>query len=102
MGPAPRIFTKLLKVPIAILRRLKIRLMIYLDDILLLAPTKEGVIKDRDTAIYLLEGLGFVINYNKSVMTPKKCQEYLGVVVDSQSMTFSIPEGKINSLTALC
>lgn len=41
LGPAPRIFTKLLKVPIAILRRLKIRLVIYLDDMLLMGLSRE-------------------------------------------------------------
>ena len=36
-GPAPRNFTKIMKVPVALLRRLNIRLIIYLDDILILA-----------------------------------------------------------------
>ena len=35
LGPAPRIFTKILKVPISILRKLSIRLIIYIDDILI-------------------------------------------------------------------
>ena len=36
LGPAPRIFTKLLKVPISVLRRLMIRVIIYLDDLFIL------------------------------------------------------------------
>ena len=32
LGPAPRIFTKLLKVPIALMRRVNIRIIIYVDD----------------------------------------------------------------------
>ena len=35
LGPGPRKFTKLMKVPIATLRRLNIRVVIYLDDMLL-------------------------------------------------------------------
>lgn len=51
LGPAPLIFTKLLKVSIAILRRLNVRLIIYLDDILIMASSKEQLIQHRDTFI---------------------------------------------------
>ena len=54
LGPAPRIFTKLLKVPISILRRLSIRVIIYLDDLLILGCSREEVKQSRH--------LGFVIN----------------------------------------
>ena len=37
LGPAPGIFTKLLRVPIAIPRRLKIQIIVYLDDMLLMS-----------------------------------------------------------------
>ena len=36
IGPAPRIFTKLLKVPIDLLRWVNIRIIIYLDHMLLM------------------------------------------------------------------
>ena len=36
LGPASRVFTKLLKVTISVLRRLMIRVIIYLDDLLIL------------------------------------------------------------------
>ena len=32
LAPSPRVFTKLMKVPISILRRINIRLVIYLED----------------------------------------------------------------------
>ena len=32
LGPAPRVFTKILKVPITILRKINIRIVIYIDD----------------------------------------------------------------------
>ena len=37
LSPAPLVFTKLLKAPISLLRKLNIRTIIYLDDILLMA-----------------------------------------------------------------
>ena len=62
LGPAPRIFTKLMKVPVAILRRLNIRLIIYLDDILLMGDSLEAIEMARDTTLCLMEQLGFMIN----------------------------------------
>ena len=41
LGPAPRIITKLLKVPISLMRKLNVRLTIFLDDILLMAASVE-------------------------------------------------------------
>ena len=39
LGPAPRIFAKLLKIPVSVLRRLNIRTIIYLDDMLMIGDT---------------------------------------------------------------
>lgn len=102
LGPAPRLFTKLMKIPISILRRINIRLVIFLDDLLIFGSSMEEILMARDTVIYLLEGLGFVINYNKSIITPTTSLEYLGIVVDSTSMTMSLTEAKSISLTKLC
>ena len=41
LGPAPKIITKLLKVPISLMRKLNVRLTIFLDDILLMAASVE-------------------------------------------------------------
>ena len=43
LGPAPRIFTKLLKVPISVLRRVMTRVAIYLDDLLILGNSKRNI-----------------------------------------------------------
>ena len=39
LGPAPLILTKLLKIPIALIRRIKVRIIIFLDDVLVMAQT---------------------------------------------------------------
>ena len=63
LGPAPRIFTKLLKVPMTILRRINIKITIYLDDMLLIGYSLEEILMSRNTVIFLLQHLGFVINW---------------------------------------
>ena len=102
IGPAPRIFTKVLKVPISLLRKLNIRIVIYIDDLLVFGATLEEVEQARDSVIYLLKNLGFVINYKKSILTPTQIIEFLGVLIDSLKMTMSIPLKKANKLKALC
>ena len=102
IGPAPRLFTKLLKVLTSVLRRLNIRLVIYLDDILIFGSSKEEIEMTRDTTLYLLENLGFIVNLKKSELNPSQIMEYLGVVIDSLKMTMSLTEKKINSLSKLC
>ena len=69
LGPAPRIFTKLLKVPMTILSRINIKIIIYLDDTLLIGHSLEEILMSRDTVIFLLQHLGFVINWKKCVDT---------------------------------
>ena len=65
LGPAPIIFTKLLKIPVSELRRLNILIMIYLDDMLLIGHRIEETLMARDTLIFLLQQLGFVLNLKK-------------------------------------
>ena len=72
LGLDPRKFTKLMGIPISLLRKLYVRLFIFLDNILLMLFSKEELTLARDTLIYLLQNLGFLINCKKSVLEP--CQ----------------------------
>ena len=62
LASAPRVFTKLLKPVLSILRQRGIRLIVYLDDILLMAPSVEQVLPHAASTLNLLEGLGFTVN----------------------------------------
>ena len=101
IGPAPRIFSRLLKVPISLIRKLKIRIVIYIDDMLVMAATLSEKEIARDTVIQIFQALGFVINFAKSDLTPKQIMEFLGIIVNSIEMTFSIPQAKIEKLTKI-
>jgi hypothetical protein len=63
---ASRAFSKLMKPVVALFRRLGIRLLIYLDDIILLNQDQEALIRDMNSTVWLLQKLGFVINWEKS------------------------------------
>lgn len=99
---APRLFTKIMKPVVALLRRSGIRLIIYLDDLLFMNSQEEGLRQDMATAQYLLENLGFVINFEKSHFTPSQNLEYLGFVVNTLEMTLHLPGYKVESIKTLC
>lgn len=102
LGPAPRLFTKLLKPVVALLRRLGLRLLIYLDDIIVFNQTQEGIVRDRDSTLWLLQPLGFVINWKKSVLHPAQSMEYLGFVISSIETKLFLPPGKMSQLVQDC
>ena len=66
-GPASTIFKKLLKISISALERLMMRVIIYLDDLLILGKSMSEIFMPRDSPIFLLQHLGFVINLKKCV-----------------------------------
>ena len=78
LSSAPFIFTKLMRPIVATLRKLDIRLILYLDDMLVIAPTKEEVRKYLATALELLIALVFVLDLN--------------------GMSISLPNQKLRSL----
>ena len=102
LGPAPRIFTKTSKVLISLTMRLNIKIVIYLDDILLLGRSINDVLIETDIVIFLLQHLGFVINLKKSILTPQQKIEFLGLLVDSLNMSLSLTPEKLMKVTSQC
>ena len=102
LGPAPRLFTKLLKPVVALLRRLGLRLIIYLDVIIVFNQSQEGIVRDRDSTLWLLQHLGFVINWKKSVLHPAQSMENLGCVISSIEIKLFLPPGKMSQLVQGC
>ena len=95
---APWVFTKTLKPALTLLRELGVRLVAYIDDILVLAETEEMARDHTEGLTYLLENLGFIIHPEKKVTTPTQEIEFLGMVVDSRTMELRLPGHKIKKL----
>lgn len=68
IDPAPWIIMKLLTVPISVLRRINIRVIIYRDDMRLMRQTIEEILMYKDTTIFLLQHLSFILNMVKSIL----------------------------------
>ena len=52
----------------------------------------------RDTFIFLLQRLGFVINLKKSVLVPLQKIEFLELEIDSVRMNLTLPEEKVKKI----
>ena len=79
-----------------------IRLVIYLDDILLLNENADTVKIDLETTVNLLQQLGFHINWEKSETTPTQKITYLGMTINSVDLTFALPEAKVQEVITFC
>ena len=88
---APRVFTKVTRPLMAHLRGLGIRTVIYIDDLLILAKSKEEAEQHRDIVLSLLQHLGWTINWEKSNLQPSQTCEYLGLIIDSIRSELRIP-----------
>jgi len=94
VAPAPRIFTKILRPIIQLLRRSGIRCVPYLDDILILASSREKSIQQSQMAVNLLVRLGLFIS-PKSCLDPSRTRVFLGMTIDSHRMELRVPREKV-------
>ena len=102
LASAPRVFTKILKPVVGLLRKQGIRLIIYPDDILLMAPTAKEQTQHITLTVSLPELLGFVINYTKSQLSPVQSIEFLGCLINSVTFQISLPKDKVKSIKREC
>ena len=102
LSSAPWAFTKLMRVAMTVLRRQGVKIIIYLDDLLIIGSSADAVIEDLQKVRCLLENLGFILNIEKSDLKPKQVMEFLGLLVDSLRLSLSLPEDKIVSITSAC
>ncbi|MEW8547235.1 MAG: reverse transcriptase domain-containing protein [Candidatus Thiodiazotropha sp.] len=71
-------------------------LIVYLDDFLVMADSKEACAKALLCLIQLLRRLGFAIHWGK-VVDPTNRITFLGIELDSIAMSLRLPEDKLSS-----
>ena len=99
---APSLFTRLMKPVAGFLRKRGVRLLLYLDDMLIIGSTPREVNDFTQMAVNLLKTLGFIINLDKSVLTPTQVITFLGFTINSITMRFTLPSEKVQKLLTLC
>ena len=60
------------------------------------------VLQARETLIFLLQNLDFVINIKKLQLTPVKGREFLGLVINSVNMALALPLEKFLEVQNKC
>ena len=95
---APRTFTKVLRPVVGLLREMGIRCVVYLDDFLIMCQDKEEARRQTWLVSDLLEALGFLVNYRKSVTTPVQELTFLGFVINSLERKIRLPEEKVSGI----
>lgn len=91
---APRNFTKLFKVVISHLRLKSIKIISYLDDVLIVGNSYKVVQDNLEITLNALTNLDFRINYKKSVHEPCQIIRHLEFIWNSLHMTLSLPKEK--------
>ena len=67
-----------------------------------MVSSTEEITLARDTLIFFLQGLGFLINIQKSVFQPCHVIQFLGIETDSVNMTLGLPQEKKDQIVQQC
>ena len=99
---APYLFTKILKVPLAHLRKNGHQSVIYIDDMYLQGDTPAICERNVFVTGKLLWDLGFRTLPDKSVFIPTQQLEFLGFVLDSHAFILSLTAKRKQKILSLC
>ncbi|XP_032069511.1 uncharacterized protein LOC116506048 [Thamnophis elegans] len=101
LSSAPRAFTKVLVALTAHLRTVPIRIMSYLDGILILSRSRDRAVVDLDTTVHALQSHGFSINKAKSHLVPTTHILHLEAWFDTEATQVFLSEERQDSLRQL-
>jgi len=94
LSSGPRLFTKLLKPPLSILRSKGHIVMAYIDDLLCVNSSTDMVKATLTETCKLFQELGFIVHPVKSQFEPSQIITFLGFIINTVDMTVSLPERK--------
>jgi hypothetical protein len=98
LASSPYVFTKVCRPILEHFRSQGYKISAYLDDWILAASSRQLAIQQAQAVVTLLQQLGWLVNFKKSVLTPTQQLEYLGFVLNTRSMTASLPLLKLRDI----
>lgn len=101
LSSAPRVFTKCLAPVVAHLRTLGVTVFPYIDDWLLVAPSRGQALTSVQVTLRLLQMLGLKVNYKKSTLDPTQVVSYIGSTLDSRTARAFLPPARIGVIASL-
>ncbi|XP_069616119.1 uncharacterized protein [Ranitomeya imitator] len=91
---APRVFTKLMSEVMSYLRLKDTLIIPYLNDLLIVGNSLSQCHQRLSDSISSLQGLGWLVNWEKSRLSPTTNQKILGIILDSTNQMCLLPESK--------
>ena len=98
---SPRTFVKCTMAVLAPLRKRGLRLSTYIDDWLLYGDSPQQVARHTRLVLSHLAALGFTVNMDKSVLVPSQRIDFIGVTLDSRSMSARLSNDRLTSFQSL-
>jgi hypothetical protein len=98
LSTLPQLFMLLMKVLEKIWRAKGIFVFVYLDDILVLAPSEKRLARDLSVVVDVLLEAGFKINSKKSSLFPCKQVQHLGMLLDFEQGVLEVPPHKLKTI----
>ena len=96
----PRKFTKLLKPPLSLLRKLeRVLVASYFDNLIAMDCSYSTCSKNIMKIIKLMSSLGLIAHPSKSILFPCQEIEYLGFIINSTNMTLALTLEAENFIT---
>ena len=95
---SPYFFGKTLKPVVQYLRSQGVRIVLYVDDFLILGEC-DKIDRHKDFVIRTLEALGWKINYKKSQLSPSYRKLFVGYIIDCENEPMlEVPSEKVKKL----
>ncbi len=97
---SPHVFTKVVEGALTPLREVGVRILNYLDDLLILAQSREQLGDHRDLVFRHLSQLGLRVNWEKSKLSPVQRISFLGVLSMTARLTEERAQAVLNCLSS--
>src|SRR3989338_4134535 len=98
---AQKIFTRITSYTLQHIRSKGIKIFTFIDDSIGISDSYEQALLDIQLTTQIFTEAGYLINYEKSDLTPSKSLLHLGLNIDLTKMSFCLPDKKIIDLQNL-
>jgi len=102
LSAGPRLFTKILKPPLSVLRNKGHMVMAYIDDLFCVNSTADKVKATITETCNIFQELGFIVHPVKSQFEPSQTMNFLGFTINTVNMTVSLPAAKQEDIIQAC
>lgn len=98
---SPRVFTRCVAAALAPLQSRGMKVLPYLDDWLVCAPSQSQVAQDTTTLLSHVARLGLTVNLKKSCLVPSQTITFLGMDLDTVTMKACLSLRRVDDILSL-